>query len=162
MAPSRRSSWSHRATAWLPDQLEVLHRAKPIGKCNSTPGLSSYSGMRRCHFAKGHPELAARQVGPEAAVHAAAKGDVTVDLAIEVDDERVLELGRIHVGGAEAHRQHVAGLDRAPPTLASVVALPGGAGHRRLPPEQLLDGLGYDGRILGDWCRYSGLRLKNA
>ena len=62
---------------------------RPGGYSSSSwPGLSRYSGMRRCHSRERDPQLAAGEVRAEAAVHAAAERDVAVGVAVEAHLER--------------------------------------------------------------------------
>ena len=55
-----------------------------------------------------HPQLAPGEVRSETAVHAAAEGEMPVDLSVEADIVTVGELGRIDVRGAHHHRHEAA------------------------------------------------------
>src|SRR5438093_11602708 len=101
-------------------QAEVRNTLQPL--------LDGYA-----HF---HP----RQVGTGAAVDADAEGDVRVVLSVEYDLVRVLELGRVAVGGREVHQDAVVLLHRAAAVL-DVAVRHAGHSYRRVGTQQLLDGV---------------------
>ena len=85
---------------------------------------------------------------PEATVDAAAEGDVAVDLAVEAHLVGVGELGLVGVGRSDHDHDLVAGLDRAAVELGVLDGHPGDTHDRRLPAQQLLDGVGDERRVL--------------
>ena len=97
-----------------------------------------------------HPELHAGQVGSQAPVGPAAERDVLVRLPVEVDRVDVVPGALVGVGGAEHRGDDGPRSDRAALQLGVLGGDADDTGHRRLPAQHLLDGVGDGGGIVDE------------
>ena len=117
---------------------------------SSWPSFTVYSGMRRCHSRNRDPQLEARKVRAEAAVHAATERVVRVHLAVEAHLVGVGQRDLVGVDGTEADAHHVALRDRAPEDLGVLRGDAHDAADRCLPAQQLLHRRRHQRRIGDD------------
>ena len=101
-------------------------------------------------FAQSDPQLAPGQMAAEAAMDAAAEGDVRIRLSVEAHVQGIGVDGAVDVGGAIT--DHDGGAGRHPVAVGKLGVIDGYPGHaprnRRLPAQQFFDGGRDERRIL--------------